>query len=105
MYAEEKGRGAGIVPDLPESAEIVEVSARDGIQNERQILPMDTKLALIERALSAGLRRMEVASFVNPARVPQRSAPACRATAGRASSGSRSTRGGRSGRWRRGSTR
>lgn len=52
-------------------AEIVEVSPRDGIQNEKVILSVDTKLALIERAIAAGVRRMEVTSFVNPARVPQ----------------------------------
>lgn len=57
--------------NLPKSVEIVEVSARDGIQNEKTILSVDTKLALIGRAISAGVRRLEVASFVNPARVPQ----------------------------------
>jgi hydroxymethylglutaryl-CoA lyase len=56
---------------LPESLKIVEVSARDGIQNEKVLLSVDTKLALIQRAIDAGLRRMEVTSFVNPARVPQ----------------------------------
>ncbi|MFN3643094.1 MAG: hydroxymethylglutaryl-CoA lyase [Gemmobacter sp.] len=51
--------------------EIVEVSARDGIQNEKTILPLDTKLDLIARATAAGAGRVEVTSFVNPARVPQ----------------------------------
>jgi hydroxymethylglutaryl-CoA lyase len=55
----------------PETVEIVEVSARDGIQNEKTILPVDTKLALVERAIAAGARRIEVTGFVNPARVPQ----------------------------------
>ncbi len=59
------------MPKTPESAEIVEVSARDGIQNEQTILSVDTKLALIEKAIAAGVRRLEVTSFVNPARVPQ----------------------------------
>lgn len=53
------------------SVEIVEVSARDGIQNEKAILSVDTKIALVERAIAAGARRIEVTSFVNPARVPQ----------------------------------
>jgi hydroxymethylglutaryl-CoA lyase len=58
--------------DLPsETVEIVEVSARDGIQNEATILSVDTKLDLIARAVAAGARRLEVTSFVNPARVPQ----------------------------------
>lgn len=53
------------------SVEIVEVSPRDGIQNEAKILSVDTKLALIGRAIAAGARRLEVTSFVNPKRVPQ----------------------------------
>ncbi len=51
--------------------ELVEVSARDGLQNEAVTLSTADKVSLIDRALSAGLRRIEVASFVNPARVPQ----------------------------------
>lgn len=51
--------------------ELVEVSPRDGLQNERAILPTADKVALVERAIAAGARRIEVASFVNPARVPQ----------------------------------
>ena len=58
-------------PISADTATIVEVSARDGIQNERAILSTADKLQLIERAASAGLRRAEVASFVNPRRVPQ----------------------------------
>ncbi len=57
--------------DQPKSIEIIEVSARDGIQNEKTILSVDTKLALIAKAVAAGARRLEVTSFVNPARVPQ----------------------------------
>lgn len=49
----------------------VEVSPRDGLQNEAAILPLADKLALIDRAVAAGAKRIEVASFVNPARVPQ----------------------------------
>lgn len=51
--------------------EIVEVGARDGLQNEPEVLPTETKVALIERAIEAGVRRIETASFVNPTRVPQ----------------------------------
>ena len=51
--------------------EIVEVSPRDGIQNEPKLLNRDQKIALIERSIDAGLRRVEVTSFVNPKRVPQ----------------------------------
>jgi hydroxymethylglutaryl-CoA lyase len=51
--------------------EIVEVSPRDGLQNEREPVSTADKIALIDRALAAGLRRIEVTSFVNPRRVPQ----------------------------------
>jgi len=51
--------------------EIVEVGPRDGLQNESRIVPLDEKLALIERSIAAGVRRIEVASFVNPRKVPQ----------------------------------
>ncbi|QBF32007.1 hydroxymethylglutaryl-CoA lyase [Thalassococcus sp. S3] len=51
--------------------EIIEVSARDGIQNEKTLLSTAQKLHLIGMALDAGIRRMEVTSFVNPKRVPQ----------------------------------
>ena len=50
---------------------LVEVGARDGLQNESLIVPTATKIALIERLIAAGLRRIEVASFVHPKRVPQ----------------------------------
>jgi len=50
---------------------IREVGPRDGLQNERQILPSQTRAELVERLAGAGLARLEVASFVNPERVPQ----------------------------------
>jgi len=56
---------------MTQSVEIVEVSPRDGIQNEKKLLPLDTKLELIDRAVRAGAARIEVTSFVNPKRVPQ----------------------------------
>lgn len=51
--------------------EMVEVAARDGLQNEPGFFPTADKLELIERAIAAGSRRIEVASFVHPGRVPQ----------------------------------
>jgi hydroxymethylglutaryl-CoA lyase len=54
-----------------ERVEIIEVSPRDGIQNEKKILATDVKRALIERAIDAGVGRLEATSFVNPKRVPQ----------------------------------
>ena len=56
---------------MKDFAEIVEVSPRDGIQNEAKILTTETKLELIQKGIDAGLRRFEVTSFVNPKRVPQ----------------------------------
>jgi hydroxymethylglutaryl-CoA lyase len=53
------------------AVELVEVSARDGLQNEPEHLSTDQKLELISRSVAAGLKRMEVASFVNPKKVPQ----------------------------------
>ena len=51
--------------------EWVEVSPRDGLQNEKTILSTADKVELIARAVAAGARRIEVASFVNPKLVPQ----------------------------------
>lgn len=51
--------------------ELVEVAPRDGLQNEMAILSSRDKVDLVERAIAAGARRIEVASFVNAARVPQ----------------------------------
>src|SRR5690349_9926104 len=51
--------------------EIVEVGPRDGLQSESQVLGTDSKVEFIRRLDRAGLRRIEVASFVNPKRVPQ----------------------------------
>lgn len=51
--------------------EIVEVAPRDGLQNEKALVSTEDKVALIERAIRAGARRIEVTSFVNPRAVPQ----------------------------------
>jgi hydroxymethylglutaryl-CoA lyase len=49
---------------------IVEVSPRDGLQNERALLETGAKIELIERAVAAGARRIEAVSFVHPKLVP-----------------------------------
>jgi hydroxymethylglutaryl-CoA lyase len=51
--------------------EIVEVGPRDGLQNEATLFSTSQKLEFIKRAIDAGVRRIEVASFVNPKSVPQ----------------------------------
>ena len=50
---------------------LVEVGPRDGLQSEPEVLPTATKVEFIERAIDAGIKRLEVASFVHPKRVPQ----------------------------------
>lgn len=56
---------------MTNKVDIVEVGARDGLQNEKVIFSTDQKLNLINKAVDAGLRRIEVASFVHPKLVPQ----------------------------------
>ncbi|NUT45157.1 MAG: hydroxymethylglutaryl-CoA lyase [Thermoactinospora sp.] len=51
--------------------EIVEVGPRDGLQNEKTIVPTAGKVAYIEALVAAGLRRVEAVSFVHPRLVPQ----------------------------------
>jgi len=50
---------------------IVEVGPRDGLQSEPEVLPTAVKIEFIQRAVAAGIRRIEVTSFVHPKRVPQ----------------------------------
>ena len=56
---------------IPKHIEFVEVGPRDGLQNEAVLVSTVDKLALINRAIAAGARRIEATSFVNPKRVPQ----------------------------------
>ena len=51
--------------------EIVDVTARDGLQNESVIFTTEDKIDLINRSIETGVKRLEVASFVNPKYVPQ----------------------------------
>ena len=57
--------------NIPGNIEFLEVGPRDGLQNERNLVSTADKLALIDRVIDAGARRIEVTSFVNPKRVPQ----------------------------------
>lgn len=56
---------------LPRTVEIVEVGPRDGLQDEPTLVSTADKVAYVEAVVRAGIRRVEVASFVNPKRVPQ----------------------------------
>ena len=53
------------------AAEIVEVGPRDGLQNEPGWVDIDSKVMLVDALSECGFKRIEVGSFVNPARVPQ----------------------------------
>lgn len=56
---------------LPKSVKIVEVSPRDGLQNETRIVPTDIKIDFINRLSETGLTVIEATSFVSPKWVPQ----------------------------------
>jgi len=57
--------------DYPESVRIREVGPRDGFQNEPEVIATADKVRLIEMLIGAGLRRIEVTSFVRPDVIPQ----------------------------------
>jgi hydroxymethylglutaryl-CoA lyase len=57
--------------DLPAQVDIYEVGPRDGLQNEPTVLPLATRVELIERLAAAGLKTIEATSFVSPKWVPQ----------------------------------
>lgn len=56
---------------MAEHVRIVEVGPRDGLQNEKQIVPADTKIALIGMLADAGLKTIEATAFVSPKWIPQ----------------------------------
>ncbi len=56
---------------LPKRAEIVEVGLRDGFQTLKKPVPLDMKLELIQTLIDAGVKHIQVTSFVHPKRVPQ----------------------------------
>jgi hydroxymethylglutaryl-CoA lyase len=55
----------------PDKVLIVDVSPRDGLQNEAKMVPMTVKQALIEDLIAAGIKKLEATSFVSPKWVPQ----------------------------------
>ena len=56
---------------LPTRVKLVDVGPRDGLQNEKQPVPADVKIGLVHRLQDAGLKEIEVTSFVSPKWVPQ----------------------------------
>jgi hydroxymethylglutaryl-CoA lyase len=57
--------------NLPKQVKIVEVGPRDGLQNEKQVVPTEIKIELINRLAEAGVGVIEATSFVSPKWVPQ----------------------------------
>jgi hydroxymethylglutaryl-CoA lyase len=60
-----------IFAKVSDRASIYEVSARDGLQNEAALIPIDGKRRLIEALVDSGIKRLEITSFVSPKWVPQ----------------------------------
>ena len=56
---------------MSETVEIFEMGPRDGLQNEKRLIPASDKIALVDLLSQAGFRRIEVTSFVSPRWVPQ----------------------------------
>ena len=56
---------------IPATVRIVEVGPRDGLQNEKQIVPTETKIEFIRRLAETGLKTIEATAFVSPKWVPQ----------------------------------
>ncbi|CAI0541969.1 unnamed protein product [Linum tenue] len=66
-----RGRANKFLKDIPAFVKIVEVGPRDGLQNEKTIVPTDIKIELIRRLVASGLPVVEATSFVSPKWVPQ----------------------------------
>ncbi|RYR32832.1 hypothetical protein Ahy_A10g047358 isoform A [Arachis hypogaea] len=60
-----------LLKGIPDFVKIVEVGPRDGLQNEKSIVPTDVKVELIKLLVSSGLSVIEATSFVSPKWVPQ----------------------------------
>lgn len=60
-----------LMKGVPAEVSLYEVSLRDGLQNERVTVPLGEKLRLVDALVAAGLRRIEVTSFVSPKWIPQ----------------------------------
>ena len=56
---------------LPQKAVVVEVGPRDGFQMEPEFIPTEVKIDIVNSLIAAGLKRMEVTSFISPKAIPQ----------------------------------
>src|SRR2546423_10567720 len=59
------------LPALPRGVRVVEVGPRDGLQNEKAIIPTEQKIQFIQMLADAGLPVVEATSFVSPRAIPQ----------------------------------
>ncbi|XP_023526452.1 hydroxymethylglutaryl-CoA lyase, mitochondrial-like isoform X2 [Cucurbita pepo subsp. pepo] len=71
LSRENKRRLSQYLRHIPQFVKIVEVGPRDGLQNEKHIVPTAVKVELIKMLVSSGLRIVEATSFVSPKWVPQ----------------------------------
>lgn len=70
-YATKYASSSSYFTTLPKKVKIVEVGARDGLQNEKTVVPTEAKVELINRLSQTGLSVVEATSFVSPKWVPQ----------------------------------
>jgi hypothetical protein len=68
-FANRSSRTLATTP--PDFVHVVEVGPRDGLQNEKKSIPVNTKIDLVERLAKTGLRTIEAGSFVSPKWTPQ----------------------------------
>jgi hydroxymethylglutaryl-CoA lyase len=67
----ERTKGIDEMPEYPKSVVIEEQGLRDGLQNEDLFVPTEKKLEIINALVDAGVKRIQVTSFVNPKMIPQ----------------------------------
>ena len=56
---------------LPKNIDIIDITMRDGLQNEEHYVPLDAKLYIADQLIKAGFKRIEVGSISHVAYVPQ----------------------------------
>lgn len=62
---------SSLLKGIPRRVRIVEVGPRDGLQNEKAVIPTATKVQLINQLVDAGVSDVEAGAFVSPKWVPQ----------------------------------
>ena len=56
---------------MSRKVEIVEVGMRDGLQNEKAVVPVETRIEMARRLAHAGVQRLEIGAFVRSEKIPQ----------------------------------